>query len=130
MSFEARCQQLDSFCQRLEGLAGQLSQTLEVLTQAKVVQRTEFVEEELLQAANALRSLPEAGDHLELALDPSLQSSTSAHAQKMTNIAAEELREESDSEASEEDDFDFSQEQGGEAERFGSLVADSYGKLR
>ncbi|KAK9777755.1 putative Transcription factor domain-containing protein [Seiridium cardinale] len=129
MSFEARCQQLDLFCQRLEGLAGQLSQTVETLTRAKAGAPSNFDEDELMQAANALRSLPGAGESMQLALDPSLESAP-AEQQELTAITAQDSRVESDSEDCEDDDLDFSPDQGSRAEKFGSLVTDSYGKLR
>lgn len=130
MSFEARCNQLDLFCQRLEGLAGQLTQTVEILTRAKVGLPSISAEDELLQAANALRSLPESGEQFQLTIDPSLENSTQRKPQNSIDTSAPASRGESDSEALEDDDLGFSSNQGSGAENFGSLVTDSYGRLR
>lgn len=129
ISFEARCQQLDIFCQRLEGLAGQLSQTVESLTRANVRPEA-FVEDELVQAANALRSLPDAGDRAQLALDPSLSEVGPTVQQDPEDEAAPDTHGESDSDAFEDDGLDFSLDKIDRPEKFGSLVTDSYGKLR
>ncbi|KAF7540679.1 hypothetical protein G7054_g1158 [Neopestalotiopsis clavispora] len=130
MSFEARCQQLDLFCQRLEGLAGQLSQTVESLARAKIGPPGTFMEDELVQAANALRSLPDAGAHMPLPLDPSLTETGPAVHQEIEDEAGQDNQDESDSEAFEDDGLDFSVDQNDKTEKFGSLVTDSYGKLR
>lgn len=129
ISFETRCQQLDIFCQRLEGLASQLSQTVESLTRANVRPEA-FVEDELVQAANALRSLPDAGDHAQLVLDPSLSEVGPMVQQDPEDEAARGNSEGSDSDAFEDDGLDFSLDDNGRPEKFGSLVTDSYGKLR
>lgn len=129
ISFEARCQQLDIFCQRLEGLAGQLSQTVESLARANVRPEA-FVEDELVQVANALRSLPDAGDRAQLALDPSLAEIGPTVQQDPEDEAVRDTHEESDSDAFEDDGLDFSLDKNGRPEKFGSLVTDSYGKLR
>lgn len=135
MSFEARCQQLDLFCQRLEGLAGQLTHSVDTLTKARLGDSTSSIEEELLQAANALRSLPGAGDQLQLPLDPSLGEPISTEQHDPVDVPPQDAQEESGSEGiddddNDDDDLDFSADHNDTGEKFGSLVTDSYGKLR
>lgn len=130
MSFEARCQHLDLFCQRLEGLASQLSQTVETLARAKDGHHTDMIEDELLQAANVSRSLPESGEPLHLALDPSLRPVAPTEPPEVVDTATENSRAESVSDTFGDDDLDFSEDQNSGSEKFGSLVTDSYGKLR
>ncbi|KAH8668463.1 fungal-specific transcription factor domain-containing protein [Xylariales sp. PMI_506] len=127
-SFEARFQQLDTFCQRLENLASQLSQTVETLTSNKLGALQHGVEDELLQAANALQSLPEARQILHASPDDLLRGRAHQE-QPVPNNQAHEPQEDSDSDGL-DDDLNFTESQANEVERFGSLVTDSYGKLR
>ncbi|KAK2764158.1 hypothetical protein CKAH01_15835 [Colletotrichum kahawae] len=57
-SFEARCQQMDSLCQRLETLTGQLSRSLEAMHQSPGAGSLASPSEDLLRAAQVLNSLP------------------------------------------------------------------------
>ncbi|KAF4488475.1 putative transcriptional regulatory protein [Colletotrichum fructicola Nara gc5] len=57
-SFEARCQQMDSMCQRLETLTSQLSQSLEAMHQSPGAGSLASPSEDLLRAAQVLNSLP------------------------------------------------------------------------
>jgi hypothetical protein len=131
MSFEARCQQLDSFCHRLEGLAGQLSQSVEALSRARVTVSTNSVEDELLQAANALQSLPVAGESVQFSVNPPPQE-TMQEQGCSRDIPAEQDLAESDSDDSGDfqEEFSWTNHSSTGQGRFGSLVTDSYGKLR
>ncbi|KAF4871698.1 Transcriptional activator protein acu-15 [Colletotrichum siamense] len=57
-SFEARCQQMDSLCQRLETLTSQLSRSLEAMHQSPGAGSLASPSEDLLRAAQVLNSLP------------------------------------------------------------------------
>lgn len=57
-SFEARCQQMYSLCQRLETLTSQLSRSLEAMHQSPGAGSLASPSEDLLRAAQVLNSLP------------------------------------------------------------------------
>lgn len=90
-------------------------------------------EDELMQAANALQSLPQPREFAQMAPQSPLQRMLRPEAQRNEVHSADEHRGTSESDESEDlevDGLDYSHPQGDNIETFGSLVTDSYGKLR
>ncbi|KAH9233218.1 hypothetical protein K456DRAFT_1911426 [Colletotrichum gloeosporioides 23] len=134
-SFEARCQQMDSLCQRLETLTSQLSRSLEAMHQSPGAGSLVSPSEDLLRAAQVLNSLP------------NVQESTgnldgNIHADRV--VAPLRVRQSHvnddllDSSDSDDSDTINDQRQDGPAEgrddeeigQVGALVRDSYGRPR
>lgn len=146
MVFEAQCQQLDTFCHRLEDVAAQLVQASEALSMGKNNSQSASAAEELQQAAHALQSLPrcsevaqavpavmDKGDRREeMGPDPSSRAQYNILASLNTFInapsspsAAEEIEKEPGEGA-----MSLNESQDQHSRRFGSLVPDSYGRFR
>ncbi|KEY64028.1 hypothetical protein S7711_11145 [Stachybotrys chartarum IBT 7711] len=143
-SFEERCKQLDEYCRRLESLSAELTQSIASIHQLRggLSSIDDFAAhaEELQQAARTLQSLPVQNDHTFGANNSAINvvaGTAHSHENNLGVFAeANESIAESNSDSdenSDDDDAGFSTsdqhptESGG---RFGSLVADSYGRLR
>ncbi|KFA71066.1 hypothetical protein S40288_05515 [Stachybotrys chartarum IBT 40288] len=143
-SFEERCKQLDEYCRRLESLSAELTQSIASIHQLRggLSSIDDFAAhaEELQQAARTLQSLPVQNDHTFGANNSAINvvaGTAHSHENNLGMFAeANESIAESNSDSdenSDDDDAGFSTsdqhptESGG---RFGSLVADSYGRLR
>ncbi|KFA45317.1 hypothetical protein S40293_11245 [Stachybotrys chartarum IBT 40293] len=143
-SFEERCKQLDEYCRRLESLSAELTQSIASIHQLRggLSSIDDFAAhaEELQQAARTLQSLPVQNDHTFGTNNSAINvvaGTAHSHENNLGMFAeANESIAESNSDSdenSDDDDAGFSTsdqhptESGG---RFGSLVADSYGRLR
>ncbi|KAL6400864.1 hypothetical protein AUP68_16582 [Ilyonectria robusta] len=137
MMLEARCQQLDIFCHRLEGLVAQLVGVIESLPKDKIPSPHGTADEELQQAAQALQSLPGPRDVAPTVLDAHLEVDTPSEVECILSPA---LGADTDAPAplsvDEEIEDELSESNGQNTSddptvgRFGSLVTDSYGALR
>ncbi|KAH7324529.1 fungal-specific transcription factor domain-containing protein [Stachybotrys elegans] len=132
MMIEARCQQLNSFCERLEGLASQLTTALETLQKvngASPSSTTNDLPRSLHHQPQATPTIYVADDILR-AIDS--QPEFTGHADDDGNMSKED-----DEDETEDDEID-ERDQGNDAAAFnqatvgrlGSLVTDSYGRLR
>ncbi|KAL3291599.1 fungal specific transcription factor domain-containing protein [Colletotrichum asianum] len=148
-SFEARCQQMDSLCQRLETLTSQLSRSLEAMHQSPGAGSLATPSEDLLRAAQVLNSLPNVQESvLRLRNASHVQGSETGnldgniHANRVVtplrvrqSHVNDDLLDSSDSDDS---DANNDQRQDGSAEgrdndeigQVGALVRDSYGRPR
>ncbi|KAF0331895.1 fungal specific transcription factor domain-containing protein [Colletotrichum asianum] len=148
-SFEARCQQMDSLCQRLETLTSQLSRSLEAMHQSPGAGSLATPSEDLLRAAQVLNSLPNVQESvLGLQNASHVQGSETGnldgniHANRVVtplrvrqSHVNDDLLDSSDSDDS---DANNDQRQDGSAEgrdndeigQVGALVRDSYGRPR
>ncbi|KAF4921621.1 Cutinase transcription factor 1 alpha [Colletotrichum viniferum] len=148
-SFEARCQQMDSLCQRLETLTSQLSRSLEAMHQSPGAGSLASPSEDLLRAAQVLNSLPNVQEsvlglrnasHVQGPETGNLDGNI--HANRV--LAPLRVRQSHvnddllDSSDSDDSDTNNDQRQDGPAEgrdddgigQVGALVGDSYGRPR
>lgn len=141
---------MDSLCRRLEGLTGQLVQSIDVLSRLSLPTSNESPHGDLVQAAHTLRSLPELrnsfselrGQPAEFishaALQPASQPANFAggtELQETSGHANDDMENPlSDSEDSAADEnmeaFDVTKAQDETIGTAGALVRDSYGRLR
>lgn len=137
MMLEARCQQLDMFCHRLEGLVAQLVGVIESLPKDKIPSPHGTADEELQQAAQALQSLPGPRDVAPAVVGAHLEVDTPSEAECILSPALDadthdpvplSVDEEIEDELSESNGQNTSDDP--TVGRFGSLVTDSYGALR
>ncbi|KAH7145685.1 fungal-specific transcription factor domain-containing protein, partial [Dactylonectria estremocensis] len=134
---EARCQQLDSFCYRLEGLVAQLVGVIESLPKDQNSSLQASAGEELQRAAHVLQSLPGSRDIAQATSFADLEVNATPDVERMVPSALGEdnsppgppsIDEEIDDELSESNGQNTSDDP--TVGRFGSLVTDSYGALR
>lgn len=142
---------MESLCHRLEMLSGELAQSIDALNRPSLSNPHESPNEDLLQAAHVLRSMPEVRNSIHdmrnshgLSVLPSVPSGAERRAAAaVAGVAMAKPPLENDelsgSELDDEDvdselgnhDLDYgSQHQGGTISRAGALVRDSYGRLR
>ncbi|KAI9148822.1 transcriptional regulatory protein [Paramyrothecium foliicola] len=138
--FEARCQQLDVFCNRLENLASQLTNALEALQKVKAASPTTSAADDLHQAARTLQSLPLPIDHQmdpmpTADIDNDLPPTTDGPGHATNSLG--DGGDSSDNDEFEDDDLIEREQEDGTTTiqqattgRLGSLVTDSYGRLR
>lgn len=137
--FDTHCQQLDSFCDRLEGLAGQLVHAVESLAgDRRRPSSHQLAEEELRQAAHALQSIPRLGNGPPTRPHVEFGANTLSDHQDGASVALHTERNDPDESSGDGDSggqsdavstspYTFHEPPAG---GFGSLVADSYGRLR
>ncbi|KAF7548891.1 hypothetical protein G7Z17_g6762 [Cylindrodendrum hubeiense] len=89
MMLEARCQQLDTFCHRLEGLVAQLVGAIESLPKDKILSPRGSADEELQRAAHALQSLPGPRDVAQTVPDMDLEIDASGEVECDVSISLE-----------------------------------------
>lgn len=127
-AFEERCQQLDQFCHRLESISTQLSQSIASISHLNLNGGSSLAgDDELQRAAQLLHSMPAGGQSTQAVLKLDPNRTRVEDGSSVTNGVEEEDESESD-----EDEDDIFREDGELAEpgQFGSLVSDSYGRLR
>ncbi|KAJ3535848.1 hypothetical protein NM208_g2689 [Fusarium decemcellulare] len=139
-SFEDRFKQLDSFCHRLEALSTELAQSISSVNSLKrgvsTAEEQEGLSDELRQAARTLQLLPARAEDFFTTQDNSFQgfsvplvdqlndrSYANAHIDNDNTVHDDDASEDGDS-GSDQSDL------GNSAGASGSLVADSYGRLR
>ncbi|KAF5505975.1 putative transcriptional regulatory protein [Colletotrichum siamense] len=144
-SFEARCQQMDSLCQRLETLTSQLSRSLEAMHQSPGAGSLATPSEDLLRAAQVLNSLPNVQESvLGLRNASHVQGNETGNLDGNRVMAPLRVRQSHvnddllDSSDSDDSDTNNDQHQDGPVEgrdseeigQVGALVRDSYGRPR
>ncbi|CAI6014040.1 unnamed protein product [Clonostachys chloroleuca] len=142
-SLEERCQQLDQFCGRLESLSIELTESILEIKHLRHAPPDLglAVDDELQQAAHALQSLPTVYSGSiptmnELSIEVNATPDAgheliSEHAPD--NISDTNNDQDISDESIDDGDFGLSKDNGeikGMPSKFGSLVTDSYGKLR
>ncbi|SPO02311.1 uncharacterized protein DNG_04984 [Cephalotrichum gorgonifer] len=150
-SFEARCQQMDALCRRLEDLAGQLTHSINSLNQSPTTAThgRDTANEDLLQAAQVLKSMPE----LRSSMHGPASGGGPAPESRPMGIAngyqprhatlnppiPYHLENSGPVDSGDDDDLDSDldsqdstpgQDAGRETNRAGTMVKDSYGRLR
>ncbi|KAL1872321.1 hypothetical protein VTK73DRAFT_1552 [Phialemonium thermophilum] len=135
-TFEARCQQMDALCRRLEGLTGQLAQSLASLRHKddKTDGQQDGSDADLLQAAGVLGSmtapLPPSHARTEVSGPEGTATSSLAMygaAEAVMSSSADEDDGATSSSGSEDMENDVRDD---DSSRVGVLVRDSYGRLR
>jgi len=139
---------MDALCRRLENLAGQLARSLDDLNHRGGVGSSsaqDIGNEDLLQAAHVLRSMPEligsAHDGVHQSDQAPLEARPFSLPIEHSLITADRFEDDGSSASDFEEDEQidprldgqrtgYRNASGGESNRFGALVKDSYGRLR
>lgn len=147
-SFEARCQQMSSLCERLENLTTQLTISIDMLNEAPSTSApqsglTDTAQADLLQAAQVLRSMPQLNTAYRTNDDQSPGGMLHVPHEPFGNVSARPHRRHRDhlSELGDEDldsvsddleEGDASDHTSSDTERTaaGAMIRDSYGHLR
>lgn len=122
---------MDTLCQRLEHLVGNLTQSLSAIDRVSMAQGHDTMNEDLVQAAQVLRSMPELRAPIH-AVDtqaeelPGDQVDYPSGQHREPSISSDE---EADS-ISDNQDLGSTADDDGGSSRAGALVRDSYGHLR
>ncbi|KAF4453502.1 Zn(II)2Cys6 transcription factor [Fusarium albosuccineum] len=138
-SFEDRFKQLDSFCHRLEALSTELAQSISSVNTLKrgfsTTEEQAGLSDELRQAARTLQLLPARAEDFFTTQDTSFQEFSVPLVDQLNDgpYANAHINDNTvhDDDASEDGDSGSDQSDlGNSAGASGSLVADSYGRLR
>ncbi|KAK1445826.1 hypothetical protein CMEL01_10069 [Colletotrichum melonis] len=147
-SFEARCQQMDTLCQRLEVLTGQLSQSVDVLNKQPPAPASQNQPSGRVSAAEIINSFPRLAALLSQATaSPRQESITNANPNAYAGVAELDVNtgaiddetevfspdnseDYNDDSTSVESTFRLTKPAAEELSQAGALVRDSYGRLR
>ncbi|KAK1496618.1 hypothetical protein CTAM01_08256 [Colletotrichum tamarilloi] len=147
-SFEARCQQMDTLCQRLEVLTGQLSQSIDVLNKQPHAPASQNQPSGRVSPAEIINSFPRLEALLSQATaSPRQESITNANPNAYAGVAELDVNtgaiddetelfspdnseDYNDDSTSVESTFRLTKPAAEELSQAGALVRDSYGRLR